>query len=491
MRHVPRFIHSTVAALARAFSPEAFSSGDSLPEYDDARYSATELVKQLNMNMLEKRDRELRYAERGVFNHPFKEAERWLKELLQIVSHELERQPRGPLHYDQCYDPEDPESKMLYGESYPVRMPNGPQKIWLTVGAERSPRGYRPVRVIDGPLPTHAAIFATLTALQAETPGEEDLDVVLPLAESAQPESHPILLDLLENEEVQRAVDAYASARLPTKFAYAKSLLRYYRPNFDDLPDEERQALIKRTCQLVNENRATLRKLLTFAEYGTPGKKMVNPLENVSRDVQAAVLVDVEKLSHAEVGEELGIVRTETDVVHGGHARVSKMVKRGKRILEKAWRKEGWQKQIVLLQAERDQWKDLEPMALEASPHRRAAERLGGNKLSQTEVALPIVWSELRQDYSRWLLSQVRSLREAALIQAPIARLMHSNMLDLREQVIRLCAEDSLDREALEELDQEIESSRKLVKSIDQCLTDPFTLVREACNNIEANGSEE
>lgn len=500
MGRVTSFFRSAVAAFTRVLNPSANLSDDSLPEYDDLLRRNEQLVEQLNM--LETQERERRYAERGVFNHPFKEAERWLKELLQIVTHELERQPNGPLHYDQCYDPEDLENKMLYGESRPVRMPNGPQKIWLTVGAERSPRGYRPVRIIDGPLPTHAAIFAALTALQAETISEEDLDVVLPLAESDQPEFHPILLDLLENEGMERAVDAYASARFPSdfayakiKFAYAKSLLRYYRPNFDDLPDEERQALIKRTCQLINENRASLRRLLAFAEYGTPGKKMVNPLENVGRDVQAAVLADVEKLSHAEVGEELGIARTENDVVHGGHARVSKMVKRGRSILEKAWGKEGWQEQVLQLQAERDRWMHLERTAPEAPPPIfRVAERLEGTKPSQTELALPIEWAELRQDHSEWLLSLLRSARQRVVIGASDARLAESQLVDLRERIIRLFAEHDIDCEnlqVLQELDQDIEASTKYVELFNQWLTNPFSLLAETRRRKEAKDSQE
>jgi hypothetical protein len=453
------------------------------------------LQRKEQLNALEKQERERRYAERGVFDHPFRDAERWLKELLQIVSHELARRPNGPLHYDQCYDPEDPENKMLYGESRPVRMPNGPQRIWLTVGTERSPRGYRPVRVVDGPLPTHAAIFAALTALQAETIGEEDLDVVLPLAESDEPESHPVLLDLLENEGVEKAVEAYASARFPTKFAYAKSLLRYYRPNFDDLPDEERQALIKRTCHLINENRATLRRLLDFVEYGTPGKKLVNPLENAGRDVRAAVLSDVEGISHTEIGEELGIARTENDLVKGGHARVLKMVKRGRSILEKAWGREGWQEQVLCLQAERDRWKQSGSTAPEARPPIfRVAERLEGKKPSETELALPIEWAELRQDHGKFLMSVFRSVRQRMIILASDLRLDESELVDLRERLKRSYAEQGIDCEDLQilgDLDQAIEASREHVKSFDQWLTNPFSLLAETRRSKEAKGSEE
>ncbi len=96
MRRITDFFDSAVTALTKALSPPAVSRDDSLPEYDDLLRRNEQLVEQLNM--LEEQERDRRYAERGVFNHPFKEAERWLKELLQIVSHELERQPNGPLY---------------------------------------------------------------------------------------------------------------------------------------------------------------------------------------------------------------------------------------------------------------------------------------------------------------------------------------------------------------------------------------------------------
>ncbi len=482
MKRVKDFYRTAVAKLLRAFDSGAPSSNDLPPKHTDLLLGHREMVERLNRHQ-----QEHRYAMRGVPDQPFVEAEQWLKELSRIVSHELERQPEGTLHYDQCYDPEDPENERLYGESRPVRIPNSPRKVWLTIGAQRSPRGYRPVRVIDGPLPTHMAIFAALTTLEAETTSEEDLKVVLPLTESSQPQSHPVLLELLRNEGIEKAVDAYVSARLPTKFAYAKSLLRFYRPGFDDLPTEERQALIERTCRLVNEYRSALRKLLAFAEYGTPGKKIAAPPENVGRDVQAAVLAEVEGLSHAKVGEELGIERSENDAVHGGNSRVSKMVKRGRDVLERAWGKEGWRELVLRLRAERDHWMEVPERAFtEPAPHLRVLARVEGNEVLPTEVALPIDWSHLRLDQREYLVRRFRLLQEWALKVESDARRCESLLVGLHKKASSFVEAGLTDFEDFrDDLDQAMEPLSKHLQLIDKCLTNPFLLLTEENDNDE------
>ena len=475
MKSVTDFIRNAAAKILRAF--------DFGPTWGDDLPSEHTAVEQLNR--VKERQRENQYAMRGVPDQAFVEAKRWLEELLRIVSHELERQPEGTLHYDQCYDPEDPENGLLYGESRPIRMPKSLRKVWLKIGQERSSRGYRPVKVIDGPLPTHMAIFAALTALQAETTSEEDLKVLLPIAESDQPESHPVLLDFLQNEGIEKAVDAYVSARLPTKFAYAKSLLRYYRPGFDELPTEERRALIERTCRLVNEYRSALHKLLAFAEYGMPGKKIILPSENVDRDIQAAVLVEVEGLSHAEVGEELGIDRVESDEVHGGNTRVAKMVKRGKDILEKAWGKEGWWEQVLRLRTEREQWAEGSKRASTgAELYLRVLERLEGKELSSTELALPIDWREPQLHFREHLIRRLRTVQTWALKAQANARRQESELVRFREEVSSFFEAGIVDHEALHDLDQAIEAARNYSRFVDKCLTNPFLL------QIKENGND-
>jgi hypothetical protein len=67
---------------------------------------------------------------------------------------------------------------------------------------------------------------------------------------------------------------------------------------------------------------SALRKLLAFLEYGEAGKDLRPAVENADLDVTAAVLADVERLNNVEIGDELGIKRSKTDVERGGHSRV-------------------------------------------------------------------------------------------------------------------------------------------------------------------------
>jgi hypothetical protein len=64
MGRISSFFDSAVAALTRALNPSTNGGDDSLPEYDEMARRNEQLVEQLRT--LEERERERRYAERGV-----------------------------------------------------------------------------------------------------------------------------------------------------------------------------------------------------------------------------------------------------------------------------------------------------------------------------------------------------------------------------------------------------------------------------------------
>ncbi len=124
-------------------------------------------------------------------------------------------------------------------------------------------------------------------------------------------------------------------------------------------------ALVAGTCSYVNAFLETLRKLMAFLEHGTPGRRIPAATKAAARDVKAAVLKDVEGLTHREIGRELGVPPPEDDG-NGDHPTVRKMVRRGRRILEKALGVEGWRTQAEAMRIEAGRWSSLSEEEREA-----------------------------------------------------------------------------------------------------------------------------
>jgi hypothetical protein len=82
-------------------------------------------------------------------------------------------------------------------------------------------------------------------------------------------------------------------------------------------------------------------------------------VEDVQRDIKAAVLRDVEGMTYREIGTEFGIPPPSNFDYKGDHPTVRKMVSRGTRILEKALGKDGWRKKVELMRAEVARWSTL------------------------------------------------------------------------------------------------------------------------------------
>ena len=129
-------------------------------------------------------------------------------------------------------------------------------------------------------------------------------------------------------------------------------LLRYHRPRFDALPQEDQLGLIEKTCVHINRYLDALRKPTSFLEYGVPGKRQTLALKDADRDVRAAVRRDVEGLTYREIGRIFAVPPPADFAYKGDHPRVRQMVNRGRTILERALGKVGWQEQIREMQAE-------------------------------------------------------------------------------------------------------------------------------------------
>jgi hypothetical protein len=230
--------------------------------------------------------------------------------------------------------------------------------LWLKPNGRRSKRGYRSVEVLDTPLQTNTAILAALTALEAKPIDIELLSKYMSHFKAPLREPMMMLHDRdMPTKELWKGFTTLVDHPTPD---YVVALLRYYRPEFDDLPHEEKLVLIKEGCARVNTFLEALRYLEAFLEYGVPGQDLRSRMEKAQQDIKAAELKDVEGLSNTKIGKILGISPTLSDLDRRENSRVRASVKRGRPLLTDAFGEEGWRKQVEAKKAERNRFFSLD-----------------------------------------------------------------------------------------------------------------------------------
>jgi len=180
-------------------------------------------------------------------------------------------------------------------------------------------------------------------------------------------------------ERFERAAEFKHDLQVPS-LEYVLALLRYSRRGFDTLPHRDQVELILGTCEHLNEFLTSLRKLVTFVEYGSPEGLSTKPVRDRNQDVKAALLREVEGLSYKEIGEELRIPLPPTSEIKGSHDTVRKSVKRGLDLLRQLFGQDGWRERRESMKAEAERYKAL-------SEEEQIVERMmEGMRLSKEEA---------------------------------------------------------------------------------------------------------
>lgn len=264
-------------------------------------------------------------------------------------------------------------------DAYPVLFDNSRQVLWLHLQGDRSfDRGYREVRVSNEPVRTDKAILAAVTAMEGRVLELNRLRAALhalklPLEKPMWEHWSEAAKELRDvpyqpgqfEEHLRKFKKQLSESVLPgglqshQHLDYVRLLLRYYRPNFDDLPQEEKIGLIEHACGRINEFLEALRKLTAFLEYGAPGKHQKPAARDADRDVRAAVRRDVDGLTYRQIGEELEAPPPKDFEYKGDHPTARQMVLRGRSILERTLGKEGWREHIEAMRAEAKRWSSL------------------------------------------------------------------------------------------------------------------------------------
>jgi hypothetical protein len=285
----------------------------------------------------------------------------WLTELADVGLLELDPNQKAPLkqadHRRPTVDPRE-------GKLYPARVEGHRQMFWIQVDA-RPPysvkREYKPIKVLDRPLWTQTAFVSLLTILEANQKNIRKLQ-----------------------ETLSEGGSSIKGASLTDMLRYVLSLLRYYRPNFEELSDEEQLGLVEETCKRINRLLMASRQLMEYLEYGAPGRDLRVAIENANRDVNAAVLKDVEGLSSSNIAKRLGSSTSEKArkkyKEKGGHRTADKMVERGKGLLEDALGEDGWRKQVEAMKADREWFRGL------SAEQQRIYSQLDRDRISEEEA---------------------------------------------------------------------------------------------------------
>src|SRR5215208_749787 len=265
------------------------------------------------------------------------------------------------------------------------------QVMRLLLNAKRTEQGYRRAEVLVGPSRTEDAYVAAVLALRGEEMEREGdkknrqsdemaraskailyFELLMRSGRTdgaARNTVHQAMKDLhLYREGPVKATDYFEGLRLTPVY----ELLRYFRPELDDMSEKERIELLERTIGYVNAYLEALGRLTAFLQYGKPGPYEGLPTKLVTRaarQVQAAELREVmrtergDPLPYAKIGKLLGErpapEQMQPHLRRGYEARISRMVKDGRDILKQALGEEGYRAYMEEKRAELEHWQTL------------------------------------------------------------------------------------------------------------------------------------
>lgn len=249
---------------------------------------------------------------------------------------------------------------------------------WLQLHADEQEFGYKGAEVFEKSPWANQAILSALTVLEAQPigPGDTKLEEIRKAARLRVAVQRAGLgLGLEEflkpnhRKEVMRnpcfkgyGIPDWMNAR---KLSFHEAWLKYYRPDFDALPDKDKVALLIEACKFVNEQLEAARRLQTFFERGGPGGLPKHKGADPELDIWAAELRDALGLEWGKIGEILGKPLPKAYYGDNGtlpkydHQEARNMGKRGRKRLKRELKEEGYDQHIEARRPDLKRWHSL------------------------------------------------------------------------------------------------------------------------------------
>jgi hypothetical protein len=159
-----------------------------------------------------------------------------------------------------------------------------------------------------------------------------------------------VAVKLLRNPELEGVTAHDNAPEVQAAFEFVRDLLRYYRPDFDDIPRDEQVALIGHQCSRIRKALKAIKNVVEFAEFGTPDGKLNPAAKDAYRDISAARLYDVERCTYKEIAEYFGEPsRSPSSEDKHDYPTTRQRVARGRKLLKQAYGDEGWSELVEFL----------------------------------------------------------------------------------------------------------------------------------------------
>lgn len=296
------------------------------------------------------------------------------RSLMQQLSEEglSKNEETMPAPAKESHNPLYLRSNFTKGEALYVQLDSG-QTVWLQLGSRISKdQKYKRIKVFSETSRSDEAVIAALAITRASILRTKSIVERVPLSvrliERQREEltrlglrdSIPVdrneevideLLKLMREPELEGATPLDAHPTIEVALTLVEDVLRYYRPRLEELPSDERIALIEHLSLRMHKALKAWQEVMEFAEYGTPKGSLGPTIKNVVRDVRAAELKYIDGLKDREIAEELGEPRrSEASKMKNDYPTTRGRIKRGQDFLKKAYGEEEWAEFIKTVQ---------------------------------------------------------------------------------------------------------------------------------------------
>jgi hypothetical protein len=137
------------------------------------------------------------------------------------------------------------------------------------------------------------------------------------------------------------------------------ALLRYRRPDFEDHTFEKQLDFVDQHRRRINTFLEKQREHAKFLEYGTPEGIPTRVVERARDQVKAAVLADVEGLSHEKIANKLGVDVPKRHKENMKIPEIAALVRDGRGLLDNVLPGIGWRKHAEDMKADAERYRDL------------------------------------------------------------------------------------------------------------------------------------